>query len=331
MNGSTFTQNDLGLKWVKKQLCGSGAEFFPPSGKQLRIWAEVGFSGDEQAFVVKALEAVEEHGAIGFAQHIGPDLHHIVRTDAEKKLVEGGMMEFAKGDAVFDDGISAGLVVWNDVGRIEQLAVPQPAQSALISVSGQHPLPESPLMKPMAHPISDIGAPCHDILASEAFADLSPFHRLQCVAHIVKRDLKRELFGHVTHDKHRPFSKVFPGDHAVEIDQRGLLLKCFSKPDIFMMPWIVSPVAIKQESIGSKAVVVWAFRGGGNAKRNFIEDSGLENALGTEEGNSLTAELEALGKNRPRDDIFILCRFFRQPVKCRQPHFGIDTGQKLFP
>ena len=114
----------------------------------------------------------------------------------------------------------------------------------------------------------------------------------------------------------------------MKIDQRGLLLECFSKSNIFMVPWVGTTIAIEQKSVRSEAVVIRTFGGGSDTQGNFIEGFRLENPLGADEGNSLATELEPLGKDRPRDHILPFCRNFRQPVKRSQSNFCIYIGQK---
>ena len=67
------------------------------------------------------------------------------------------MVQLAERDAIGDDGFSARVAVRQDVGRLEQLPVPEPADGTSLLIRPQHPLPKRLLMKP---PLGDDGHVC---------------------------------------------------------------------------------------------------------------------------------------------------------------------------
>lgn len=95
---------------------------------------------------MQLFQSVLEHGTVLFFEHILPYLGSVVGGNAEEQPVEGCMVELAEGDAVTDARHTLGFDVGDDVGGIEELIMPEPAERALLTVSLDNPLPEAPLV-----------------------------------------------------------------------------------------------------------------------------------------------------------------------------------------
>ena len=57
---------------------------------------------------MEALEAVAEHGAVFFDEDVRADLDDVVGGNTQEVAVEGGVVEFAEGQTVFDRGAPSG-------------------------------------------------------------------------------------------------------------------------------------------------------------------------------------------------------------------------------
>src|ERR1039458_6843669 len=84
----------------------------------------------EDALVVNALEAVEEHRTVDLDEHVRPDLDRVVRPDAHDVGVEGRVMDLAESQPVRYDRPSLGVSVREDMGRVQKLLVPEMADGA---------------------------------------------------------------------------------------------------------------------------------------------------------------------------------------------------------
>ena len=79
----------------------------------------------KNALGVEALEAVAEHGAVFFDEDVQADLDDVVGGNTQEVAVEGGVVEFAEGQTVFDRGDPLGIAIGEDVGGVEELGVAQ--------------------------------------------------------------------------------------------------------------------------------------------------------------------------------------------------------------
>ena len=101
---------------------------------------------DLKALVVDALDPASEHPAVDLLEHVLPDVEGEVRTDAEDLVVEGGVVDLARGEAVRNDGLSVRLAVGDDVRGVQELSV-LGADRALAVVGEQHLGAEDALMQ----------------------------------------------------------------------------------------------------------------------------------------------------------------------------------------
>ena len=108
--------------------------------------------------MMKPLESVFQHGSVGLFQEIAPDFDDIVRSDRQEVLVEGGVMELAEGYAVAGHGLAFGVAVRNDVRCVEQHAVLQPAERALLAIGMQNSLAKGLLMNALAGETGNVAA-----------------------------------------------------------------------------------------------------------------------------------------------------------------------------
>ncbi len=67
---------------------------------------------------------MHQHWAVGFLWDAVPHIHNVVGRNAKYALIVSRVVYLAQRQSVRDYGVSARLVVGNDVSRIKQLAVP---------------------------------------------------------------------------------------------------------------------------------------------------------------------------------------------------------------
>jgi len=77
--------------------------------------------------IVQSLQSVREHGAIILIPHVLPDFDCIVGPDSEEIGIESGMVQLAQGKAVRHDRLPARFSIGDDMGRVQKLAMAQPA------------------------------------------------------------------------------------------------------------------------------------------------------------------------------------------------------------
>jgi hypothetical protein len=111
---------------------------------------------DEQFGPLKILQAMTQHRAVDLLEDVVPDLDDEVGPNPDYVTVEGGMVQFAHGHPVRDHRLTSRVAVGEDMGRVEQLDVVEPAQGARFPIGQQHPLAESQLMEPVPNETGDV-------------------------------------------------------------------------------------------------------------------------------------------------------------------------------
>ena len=89
------------------------------------------------------LQAHDKHRAVVLGEDRRLDLDHVVGPDREEEAVERGVVQLAQRDTVAYYRLAFRVAVWRDVGRVEQLLMPQAAECASVLVRAQDPLAEA--------------------------------------------------------------------------------------------------------------------------------------------------------------------------------------------
>src|SRR5664279_2849084 len=97
-----------------------------------------------------------EHRAVLLFEKILVDVDRVVRVDSEKVPVIRGVMDLAHGKAVRHHGLSALVLVADDVGGVEQLSMTKMTDRALRLIRAQHDRSECRLVNPS---LGEIGGP----------------------------------------------------------------------------------------------------------------------------------------------------------------------------
>ena len=95
------------------------------------------------------LQPVAERRAVLLLEHLPADVHRIIGADAEDVRVVGGVVDLAERQTVLDDRLAAIIRVGDDVRRIKELDVRQPADSAPARVGVDDDIAEGTLVEPM--------------------------------------------------------------------------------------------------------------------------------------------------------------------------------------
>jgi hypothetical protein len=96
---------------------------------------------------MEALEAVLEHWPVDLLQDVEPDVDFQVGRHAEDVPVECRVVQRAQRESVRHDRPPARMPVGQDMGRIEELLVSEPADRASLAVRLQDTHPEPTLME----------------------------------------------------------------------------------------------------------------------------------------------------------------------------------------
>src|SRR5258708_6368165 len=122
------------------------SEEFVSLGQELRPRFERGRARRQDLYPLEALQTVTQHGAIGLAKDVEAYLDAQLRRDSQDVAIEGGVMQLAQRKAVGDDRFASGMAIGQDVRRLQQLLVTEPADRALRPIRLQHPLPKALLV-----------------------------------------------------------------------------------------------------------------------------------------------------------------------------------------
>ena len=96
----------------------------------------------DQAGSLKSLKAVAEHGPIGFVQDVRTNFNNVVRSDADDMGVESSVMQSTKCEAIGNPWFAERVSVAEDMCRVQELAMPETTNCAMLAVRLQHSLSE---------------------------------------------------------------------------------------------------------------------------------------------------------------------------------------------
>jgi hypothetical protein len=89
---------------------------------------------------VKALKAVNEHGAVDFIEDVATNLDRIVGRNSHQVRIKRRMMKTTHRNSIRDCRYTADLSITDYVSRIEQRLSLQAANRALSVISAEHAL-----------------------------------------------------------------------------------------------------------------------------------------------------------------------------------------------
>jgi hypothetical protein len=196
-----------------------------------------------------------------------------------------------------DGGLPARVAVRQDVGRLEQLSVPKPADRASLLIRPQHPLPKRLLMKPA---LGDYGHVC-----PPGFYDPAVLAgRRQRVLLIVHRDEEAQRRGLVADHVHRPDRHVLAGDHPEQVDQRESTLHGAAEAHVVRVARIGAPIAIPQSPLRIHLVCIgvdpsFLLGRGPDRERHLGQDRGFEDTGLAHEGDTAPSKVKALEQPGP--------------------------------
>jgi hypothetical protein len=93
------------------------------------------------------LQAVTQHRSIDLFQNVSTDLDEKLGCDPKDMTVEGGVMQLAQSDAIWNHWLTTRVPVGKNVRRLQQLRVTQMADRAVLPICAQNTLAEGLLMQ----------------------------------------------------------------------------------------------------------------------------------------------------------------------------------------
>ena len=174
-------------------------------------------SWQDDARRVRALEELE-HRAVLLVEQSRVDAHLVVGRDADEVLVERAVVDRAEAEPVGHRRLAGELRVGDDVGRVEEPGLLEPADRALVRVRREHAGAEAGLVEAHAC-LADGVAPFDRVVGKEGLALVVwPDHAAGC-----ERDIRvrQDRPG----DEDRPLGPVPAGPGADEVDERRLQLE----------------------------------------------------------------------------------------------------------
>src|SRR5690606_22911376 len=140
-----------------------------------------------------------QHRPVLFLENVCTYFDDRVWPNSDEVAVEGGVMDLAQSQAVPNLRHAAWVTIGDDVARIEQLAVAQPTESALVSVGCQHTFAKRLLVKAGLDGSRDISASCFRLLLGD---------RLRCTS---RKRIRDRVLG-VRHDRETQSDRIVADD-----------------------------------------------------------------------------------------------------------------------
>jgi hypothetical protein len=275
---------------------------------------------------VETLQPVTKHGAVLLAQDAGTHLDHEVRTDTDEEAIESRVVEGAERDPVLHDRIASGLPVRDDVRGLEQLAMPEAAECALIAIRFENALAEGALVEPLPDDGRDVGAARLRVFRGVPDAPERILRRFLRVLDVIDLDPKGQRARIVPDDEHGPGGHIPPEHDPVEVDQRGSSPHGFAEAGVVSVRGIRAAVLVVEKPLVPEAVVIRPRRGGCDRERHRGKDTRLEDPLRAEKRDALSPELESPGEEVARQHVSELADLAPQPVECSDAYLGIYGG-----
>jgi hypothetical protein len=127
----------------------------------------------------KPLSTFEHWTVVVIEQAMG-DVDTEVRCDSDEVLVEGAMVDRAQREAIRDHRLAHLLEVADDVRRVEEANLAEPADRATVAVRGQHGAAELRLVDPL------LDLP-HDVSAFDLVVNVNRLTLVVRAAHLPER------------------------------------------------------------------------------------------------------------------------------------------------
>ena len=107
---------------------------------------------------MQPLNGMPQCWTINLFENVGANLDDVVRAHSQEESIEGRVVQPAEREAVSHNRLTPWFRVRNDVGRIQQLAMPEATEGALVAVGKKYALAEHPLVNALARKRRDVFA-----------------------------------------------------------------------------------------------------------------------------------------------------------------------------
>jgi hypothetical protein len=171
-----------------------------------------------------------------------------------------------------------------------------------MSIRIEHSLAKRSLMKALANCRRYVCSSCRIVLTDEAM-HVIPIEDQAHMHRIVYRYREKQLSRTVFHYEDGPGRQVFAGNDSVKIDEWKPAFHGKAQAPVVRMVAIGPAVAIAQEALWSKGIVVRTLRRRCDRQRCIAKRARFEDALGSNERDAFTVQCKALRKNRPLQNV----------------------------
>ena len=95
---------------------------------------------------MQPLNSMPECWTINFFEDVGANFDDVVRAHSQEESIEGRVVQPAERQPISHSRLTPWFRVRNDVGRIQELAMPEATEGALMAVGKKYALAEHSLM-----------------------------------------------------------------------------------------------------------------------------------------------------------------------------------------
>ena len=107
---------------------------------------------------MQPLDGMPECWTINLFENVRANLNDVVWAHSQEESIEGRVVQAAERQPVSHSRLTPWFRIRDDVGRIQQLAMPEATEGALIAVGKKYALAEHPLVKALARKRRDVFA-----------------------------------------------------------------------------------------------------------------------------------------------------------------------------
>jgi hypothetical protein len=144
------------------------------------------------------------------------------------------------------------------------------------------------------------------------------------VAGVIDGHREAQLLRVIVNHVRGPRGDVLAGHNPVEVDKREAPHHALAQARVVRMPGIGPPVPVAEQPVVAKRVVVGT-PGGGRDGEGELQDTGLENALRTHEGDTSAVDLESSLEQAPRQHVAVAPHGVGEPLERGHPDADVPV------
>jgi hypothetical protein len=258
---------------------------------------------------METLNPVHKGWTILFFENISSNLDLKVWPHGDEVRVECCMMQRAQRESIPDMRLTLGFRIGDDVRGIKQLLVSKTTKCALAPVCIKHTLTKCALMqsnfdggrnvRPASEPL---------VFGQNARPSIRIQPTVRCVIDCNRKDERGWI---IANNECGPGRKILSCYKPMEINKRQALRHCKPQRAIVDVIRIRASIAITQQVIRAKRIVIRPAGCRRNGKRSLGKNSGLEDTLWAHQWNSNSIELKPCRQEVPVQHIPVPANLLR--------------------